>query len=158
MGPSIVRTMARSLRDRFGQHLPRRFDRDRPLHWNVLSYIAPNSKYGIGNEWKAAELDDGRLRCETCGYRGEDRAVMIVNDPFDPHEPVQFDSPTQVLCAGCVRRIVNEEPDTVENDPIDSYDGPTAEEWLAEHETDGSDPNETTESGSDYDRFNRPGL
>jgi len=81
---------------------PSIFDRDRPLYWNVLGLVAPHSKYGIGNEWRQFEEDGGKLRCEECGS-AHGRAVMIVNESFDPEEPVDLDRPTQVLCRTCVR-------------------------------------------------------
>lgn len=78
------------------------FDRDRPFHWNLFGFVATRSKYAVGNEWQHFEQDDGSLTCEECGQL-HDTAVMIVNDPFDPETPVDFDSPTQVLCRTCVR-------------------------------------------------------
>lgn len=91
------------------QYTPAIFDRDRPLTWNLLGFISSRSKYGVGNEWRHFEQEDGSLECEECGFGGDerfpdrfDRAVMIVNDPFDPEEPVNFSEPTQVRCADCV--------------------------------------------------------
>lgn len=75
-------------------------DRDRPLHWNLIGLIASSTKYGMGNEWKHFENEEGKLVCEGCN-RPEG---MAVNDPFDPEKPIDFDTPTQVLCRHCVRR------------------------------------------------------
>lgn len=83
-----------SLRDTI---VPDIFERDRPFHWNALGALLPESEWDVGNEWEHFADDDGSLICEDCGsVRG-----MIVNDPFDPETPVDFDSPVQVLCSDC---------------------------------------------------------
>jgi len=104
---------------------PSIFDRDRSLKWNLLGLLAPRSKYGVGNEWKHFAEEDGSLRCEECGS-AHGKAVMIVNDPFTPEEPVDFDSPTQVLCRTCVRgELPIDSPYREENKGVKS--GSTAE-------------------------------
>lgn len=95
--------MISALSQTLGSAKPDIFDRDRPLRWNLLGFFATRSKYGVGNEWKHFEEDDGSLVCEECGTIDDTVAVMIVNDPFDPETPADFDSPTQVLCQPCVR-------------------------------------------------------
>jgi hypothetical protein len=93
------------------QFKPDIFDRDRPLTWNLFGFFATRSKYGVGNEWEHFEEDDGTLVCEECGYPSGERPVMIVNDPFDPETPVDFDSPTQVLCDSCTRETLSMDSD-----------------------------------------------
>lgn len=81
--------------------LPDIFDRDRPVHWNVLGALFSDSRYGVGNEWKMF-ADGDTVTCEECNVKSDDTPVMIINDPFDPETPVDFDTPVQVLCEDCV--------------------------------------------------------
>lgn len=78
--------------------VPRLYDRDRPLWWDLLALIPLDTRYRPGNEWYVA-ADGGILYCESC----DEPRGMIVRDPFIPESNVDIDTdnPKQVLCKEC---------------------------------------------------------
>lgn len=135
--------------------VPDLFDRDRPFHWNLFGTVLSDSRWNEGEEWRHFADEDGSLTCEECGYPGDGKAVMIVNDPFDPETPVDFDSPVQVLCEDCVQHeLPIDSPYRPENkgggDPVE-IDPEEIEQstWVDEDDL-GFEQDETD--------FSRPGL